>query len=71
MGPIIILLVVLLFILILTAHFRVHPFMSLISGSILVGILAGEIDGTMEAITTGMSSIFAEYAIVVTAGSII
>ncbi len=71
MGQISILLVTLLFILILTARLRVHPFLSLIAGSLLVGVLAGETEGTMEAITTGMSSIFAEYAIVVTGGSII
>jgi GntP family gluconate:H+ symporter len=71
MGPITIFILALIFILILTARLRVHPFLSLIAGSMLVGILAGETEGTMEAITTGMSSIFAEYAIVVTGGSII
>jgi GntP family gluconate:H+ symporter len=71
MGPITIFILALIFILILTARLRVHPFLSLIAGSMLVGILAGETEGTMEAITAGMSSIFAEYAIVVTGGSII
>lgn len=71
MGPISIFLVALIFILILTARLRVHPFLSLIAASMLVGLLAGEIEGTMGAIEAGMSSIFAEFAIVVTAGSII
>jgi len=71
MGPITIFIVALIFILILTACLRLHPFLSLIAGSMLVGLLAGEAEGTMDAITAGMSSIFAEFAIVVTAGSII
>ncbi|MDW7731784.1 MAG: GntP family permease [Methanolobus sp.] len=70
-GPIGILLIVMLFILILTARLRVHPFISLIAGSVLVGFLADEVGATLETIVTGMSTIFAQYAIIVTSGSII
>lgn len=71
MNPMLIFLVALVFILVLTARLRVHPFISLIAGSVLVGLLAGETEATIETITTGMSSIFSQYAIVVTSGSII
>ncbi|TGC10657.1 GntP family permease [Methanolobus halotolerans] len=70
-GPIGILLIVMLFILILTARLRIHPFISLIAGSVLAGFLADEVGATLETIVTGMSSIFADYAIIVTSGSII
>jgi GntP family gluconate:H+ symporter len=71
MNPLLIFLVALVFILVLTARLRVHPFISLIAGSVLVGLLAGETETTIETITAGMSSIFSQYAIVVTSGSII
>ncbi|WP_406656696.1 GntP family permease [Methanolobus sp. ZRKC2] len=71
MSPLLIFLIALCFVLVLTARLRVHPFISLIAGSVLVGFLAGEIDATLDTITAGMSSIFSQYAIVVTSGSII
>jgi len=71
MSPILIFLLALVFILVLTAKLRVHPFISLIAGSVLVGVLAGEGDATLDTITTGMSNIFSQYAITVTSGSII
>ncbi|AFV24789.1 gluconate transporter [Methanolobus psychrophilus R15] len=71
MNPLIIFFVALAFILILTARLRMHPFLSLIAGSLLVGLLAGEAKGTMDAISTGMGTVFAQFAIVITAGSII
>lgn len=71
MSPLLIFLIALAFILVLTAKLRVHPFISLIAGSVLVGFLAGEVDATLDTITAGMSSIFSQYAIIVTSGSII
>jgi len=71
MSPLLIFLIALAFVLVLTARLRVHPFISLIAGSVLVGFLAGEIEATLDTITAGMSSIFAQYAIIVTSGSII
>ncbi|MDW7731912.1 MAG: GntP family permease [Methanolobus sp.] len=71
MSPLLIFLIALGFVLVLTARLRVHPFISLIAGSVLVGFLAGEIDATLDTITAGMSSIFSQYAIIVTSGSII
>jgi GntP family gluconate:H+ symporter len=71
MNPLVVFIIALVFILVLTARLRIHPFLSLIAGSILVGILAGETEGTMEAITTGMGRVFAQFAIVITSGSII
>ncbi|MDP2217262.1 MAG: GntP family permease [Methanolobus sp.] len=71
MNPLIIFFIALAFILILTARLRIHPFLSLIAGSLLVGLLAGEAKGTMDAISTGMGRVFAQFAIVITAGSII
>lgn len=71
MNPLIIFFIALTFILILTARLRIHPFLSLIAGSLLVGLLAGEAKGTMDAISTGMGRVFAQFAIVITAGSII
>jgi GntP family gluconate:H+ symporter len=71
MSPILIFLIALFFILVLTAKLRVHPFISLIAGSVLVAFLAGKGEATIETITAGMSGIFSQYAITVTSGSII
>lgn len=71
MNPLLIFIIALLFILVLTARLRVHPFLSLIAASMLVGLLAGQANETMEAISTGMARVFSQFAIVITAGSII
>lgn len=71
MNPLIIFLSALVFILILTARLRIHPFLSLIAASLLVSVLAGQMNETMDAISTGMGRVFSQFAIVITAGSII
>lgn len=71
MNPLIIFFTALALILFLTARLRVHPFLSLIFVSVLVGLLAGELEGTLEAISKGMGRVFSQFAIVITAGSII
>jgi len=64
MNPLLIFFIALAFILILTARLRIHPFLSLIAGSLLVGLLAGEAKGTMDAISTGMGRVFAQKAMI-------
>ena len=71
MNPLIIFFIALTSILILTARLRIHPFLSLIAGSLLAGLLAGEAKGTMDAISTGMGRVFVQFTIVITAGSTI
>ncbi|TQD26355.1 GntP family permease [Methanolobus vulcani] len=71
MEPIIIFLFSLLLILILTAKLRLHPFISLIITSAIIGILAGEASTTIETITSGMGKVFSHFAIIIAAGSII
>ncbi|MBN2111002.1 MAG: GntP family permease [Methanosarcinaceae archaeon] len=71
MDPLIIFTLTLILILILTARIRLHPFLSLVTGSVFAGILAGEPEGTLEAISLGMGRVFGQFAIVITAGSII
>ena len=68
MDPLIIFFIALIVILILTARLRLHPFLSLIFVSVLVGLLAGNPE---EAIAKGMGRVFGQFAIVITAGSII
>lgn len=71
MHPILIFLFALVSILLLTAKFRLHPFLSLILVSLLTGVLAGEPMRTVEAITEGLGSVFSRFAIIITSGSII
>lgn len=71
MHPIIIFLFSLVFILILTAKLRIHPFLGLILTSVITGILAGEASTTIDAITTGMGKVFSNFAIIIAAGSTI
>lgn len=71
MNPIIVFCIALGLILLLTARLRLHPFLSLITASLLVGLLTGETRGAVDAISTGMGKVFTQFAIVITAGSII
>ncbi|MDM7918909.1 MAG: GntP family permease [Methanosarcina sp.] len=71
MHPVLIFLFALVAILLLTAKFRLHPFLSLIFVSLLTGVLAGEPVRTIEAVTGGLGSVFSRFAIVITSGSII
>jgi GntP family gluconate:H+ symporter len=71
MHPVLIFLFALVTILLLTAKFRLHPFISLILVSLLTGALAGEPVRTIEAVTGGLGSVFSRFAIVITSGSII
>lgn len=71
MNSLLIILFTLLVILLLTAKFKIHPFLSLITASILVGILAQEPIAAIDSISSGMGKVFSHFAIVITAGSII
>lgn len=71
MNPILVFLFALLLILLMTAKFRLHPFLSLVSVSILTGVLAGEPLGAVEAVSTGMGRVFSHFAIIISCGSII
>jgi GntP family gluconate:H+ symporter len=71
MNSLLIFLFTLLVILLFTAKFKIHPFLSLITASILVGILAQEPIAAIDSISTGMGKVFSHFAIVITAGSII
>jgi GntP family gluconate:H+ symporter len=71
MNPLLIFLLTLFVILLFTAKFKIHPFLSLITASIIVGILAQEPIAAIDSISTGMGKVFSHFAIVITAGSII
>ena len=71
MHPALIFLFSLIAILLLTARFRLHPFLSLVLVSLFTGVLAGEPMGAIEAITKGLGSVFSRFAIIITCGSII
>ena len=71
MHPALIFLFALISILLLTAKFRLHPFLSLVLVSLLTGILAGEPIRTIQAVTEGLGSVFSRFAIIITSGSII
>ncbi|MDQ1275920.1 MAG: gluconate:H+ symporter, GntP family [Euryarchaeota archaeon] len=60
MHPVFIFLFALIAILLFTAKFRLHPFLSLVLVlvSLLIGILAGEPISTIEAVTKGLGSVF-------------
>ncbi len=71
MNSLLIISFTLLVILLLTAKFKIHPFLSLITASIFVGILAGEPIDAIASISSGMGKVFSHFAIVIAAGSII
>jgi len=57
MTPILIFFLALVLILVLTTLLKIHPFLSLITVSIVVGILAGEPFEALESILTGMGRV--------------
>lgn len=71
MNPVLIFLFALICILLFTAKLRIHPFLSLVSVSILTGVLAGDPLGAVEAATSGMGRVFSHFAIIITCGSVI
>ncbi|AKB20254.1 MULTISPECIES: GntP family permease [unclassified Methanosarcina] len=71
MHPVLIFLFALISILLLTAKFRLHPFLSLVLVSFFIGVLAGEPMGAVEAVTEGLGNVFSRFAIIITSGSII
>ncbi|MBN1134034.1 MAG: GntP family permease [Methanosarcinaceae archaeon] len=71
MISIIIFFLALFLILLMTARFKVHPFLSLITVSLFIGVIAGEPFKALESISTGMGKVFANLAIIIVSGSII
>lgn len=71
MHPALVFLFALIAILLLTAKFRLHPFLSLVLVSLFTGVLAGEPMGAIKAVTEGLGSVFSRFAIIITCGSII
>jgi len=71
MTPLLIFLLALVLILVMTAKFRVNPFLSLISVSIFVALLAAKpLDG-LESILTGMGRVIYQLGIMIVCGGII
>lgn len=71
MNPIIIFLIALIIILIMTAKFKIHPFLSLITVSLLVAILSAKPFYGLESILNGMGRVIYHLAIIIVCGSII
>ena len=71
MTPLPIFLLALILILVLTAKFRLNPFLSLLTVSILVAVLAGKPFDGLEAILTGMEGVIYQLGIIIVCGSII
>ncbi|WP_370576060.1 GntP family permease [Methanomethylovorans sp.] len=71
MGPLLIFLLALVIVLILTTYVRLHPFLSLVLTSLCIGIMAGRPEEALSTISSGMGKVFAQFAIIITAGSIL
>lgn len=71
MTPLLIFLLALVLILVMTAKFRVNPFLSLISVSLFVAILAAKPFEGLESILTGMGRVIYQLGIIIVCGSII
>nr|CBH39520.1 putative gluconate permease [uncultured archaeon] len=71
MNLILIFLLALILILIMTAKFKIHPFLSLITVSLFVAILAAKPFDGLESILTGMGRVIYHLAIIIVCGSII
>ncbi len=71
MNLILIFLLALILILIMTAKFKIHPFLSLITVSLFVAILAAKPFDGLESILTGMRRVIYHLAIIIVCGSII
>lgn len=71
MEPMLIFLFALLIVLILTTYIRLHPFLSLVLTSLCIGIMAGRPEEALSTISSGMGKVFSQFAIIITAGSIL
>lgn len=71
MTPLIIFLLALVIILVLTTKLKVNPFLSLISVSIFVALLAARPFDGLESILTGMGQVMYRLGIIIVCGSII
>lgn len=71
MEPMLIFLLALLIVLILTTYVKLHPFLSLVITSLLIGIMAGRPEEALSTISSGMGKVFSQFAIIITAGSIL
>ncbi|MEA1957805.1 MAG: hypothetical protein U9N01_05560 [Euryarchaeota archaeon] len=71
MTPILIFFLALVLILVMTTWFKIHPFLSLITVSIFVGILAGKPFEALESILTGMGRVIYHLGLIIVCGSII
>ena len=71
MMPLLIFLLALILILVMTAKFRLNPFLSLISVSIFVAVSAAKPFEGLESILTGMEKVIYQLGIIIVCGSII
>ncbi|MHC1599753.1 MAG: GntP family permease [Candidatus Methanospirareceae archaeon] len=71
MTPILIFLLALVLILVLTTKLKVNPFLSLVSVSIFVALLAAKPFDGLESILTGMGRVMYQLGIIIVCGSII
>ncbi len=71
MTPILIFFLALVLILVMTTWLKIHPFLSLITVSIFVGILAGKPFEALESILTGMERVIYHLGLIIVCGSII
>jgi GntP family gluconate:H+ symporter len=71
MTPLLIFLFALVLILVLTTKFRVNPFLSLLTVSLFVAIVAEKPFEGLESILTGMSGVLYQLGIIIVSGSII
>jgi GntP family gluconate:H+ symporter len=71
MTPLLIFLFALALILVLTTKFRVNPFLSLLTVSLFVAIVAAKPFAGLELILTGMSGVLYQLGIIIVCGSII
>ena len=71
MTPLLIFLLALVIILVLTTKLKVNPFLSLISVSIFVALLAARPFDGLESILTGMGRVMYQLGIIIVCGSII
>jgi len=71
MTPLLIFFLALVLILVMTAKFRVNPFLSLLTVSLFVAIVAAKPFDGLESILTGMSGVIYQLGIIIVCGSII
>lgn len=71
MTPLPVFLLALVLILVMTTKFRINPFLSLLTVSLFVAILAAQPFEGLESILTGMSRVMYQFGIIIVSGSII